>query len=45
LAEKFIKPYKIKSEYTVKLKLLISMKIHLVVNVSRIAMYQKQVER
>ena len=48
LAEKFAGPYKIMkiiSENVVKLELLVSMKIHLVVNVSRIAMYQKQVKR
>ena len=42
LAEKFAEPYKIKKiilENVVKLELLVSMKIHLVVNVSRIAMY------
>ena len=39
--------YKIKkilSENVVELKLPISMKIHLVINVSRIKMYQKQIE-
>ena len=48
LIEKFVGPYKIKKiilENAVELELLVSMKIHLVVNVSRIAMYQKQVER
>ena len=48
LIEKFVGPYKIKkitSENAVELELLVSMKIHLVVNISRIAMYQKQVER
>jgi len=47
-AEKFAGPYKIKkiiSENIVKLELLVSMKIHLVVNVSSIAIYQKQVKR
>jgi len=45
--EKFVGLYKIKkiiSENAVELELPASMKIHLVVNVSRIAMYQKQVE-
>ena len=48
LIEKFVGSYKIKkiiSENAVELELLVSMKIHLVVNVSRIAMYQEQVER
>jgi len=48
LIENFLGPYKIKkiiSENTVELELLVSMKIHLVVNISRIAMYQEQVER
>jgi len=39
--------YKIKkiiSENMVELELLVSIKIHLVVNVSRIALYQEQVE-
>jgi len=47
LIKKFVRSYKIKkiiSENTVELELLISMKIHLVVNVSRIVLYQKQVE-
>jgi len=42
LTEKFIVSYKIKkiiSENMVELELLVSMKIHLVVNVSRIALY------
>jgi len=42
LTEKFVRPYKIKkiiSENVVKLELLTLMKIHLVVNVSRIAIY------
>ena len=42
LTEKFIMSYKIKkiiSENMVELELLVSMKIHLVVNVSRIALY------
>ena len=48
LMEKFVGPYKIKkiiSENTVELELPASMKIHSVVNVSRIALYQEQVER
>ena len=49
LIQKFVGLYKIKkiifiSENVVELKLLMSMKIHLVVNVSRIALYQEQVE-
>jgi len=47
LTEKFIKLYKIKKiilENMVELELLASMKIHLMINVSRIAMYQEQVE-
>ena len=47
LTEKFVGPYKIKKiilENTAELELLVSMKIYLVVNVSRIALYQKQVE-
>ena len=47
LTEKFVKLYKIKriiSENTVKLELLALMKIYTVVNMSRIVMYQKQVE-
>ena len=47
LTEKFIKLYKIKKiilENMVELELLTSMKIHLMINVSRIAMYQEQVE-
>ena len=41
-----MKLYKIKkiSENIVEIKLLVFMKIHLVVNMSRIAIYQKQVE-
>ena len=48
LTEKFVEPYKIKkiiSENVVELELPMLMKIHLVVNVSRIALYQKQIER
>ena len=47
LIEKFIGPYKINkiiSENTVELELLVLMKIYLVVNMSRITLYQKQVE-
>ena len=47
LMEKFVEPYKIKkiiSENTVELELLVLMKIHLVVNISRITLYQKQVK-
>ena len=42
LMEKFVEPYKIKkiiSENVVELELLMSMKIHPVINVSRIAIY------
>ena len=44
LIEKFVRSYKIKkiiSGNTVKLKLLVLIKIYLVVNVSRIAIYQE----
>jgi len=44
LTEKLVGPYKIKktmSENAVELELLVSIKIHLVVNMSRIALYQK----
>ena len=47
LTEKFMESYKIKkiiSENMIKLKLPASMKIHPVVNVSRITMYQEQIE-
>jgi len=47
LIEKFVGSYKIKkiiSENTVELESLALIKIHLVINVSRIAMYQEQVE-
>jgi len=47
LMEKFVELYKIKKiilENTVELELLALIKIHLVVNMSRIALYQKQVE-
>ena len=46
LTKKFVESYKIKkiiSESAVELELPASMKIHLVVNVSRIALYQEQV--
>ena len=46
--EKFMRPYKIKkiiSENVVELKLLVSMKTLLVVNMNRIALYQEQVEK
>jgi len=41
LIEKFVEPYKIKKiiENVVELELLVSMKIHPVINVSRIAIY------
>ena len=48
LTEKFVRPYKIKkiiSENMMELELLASMKIHLVVDVSRIVMYQEQIEK
>jgi len=41
LIEKFVEPYKIILENIVELELLASMKIHLIVNVSRIVIYQK----
>ena len=47
LIKKFMKSYKIVKiilKNTVELELLVLMKIHLVVNVSRIAMYQKQIK-
>ena len=47
LMEKFIRPYvvkKIVSENVVELELLVSLRIHLVVNVRRIVKYRKQVE-
>jgi len=47
LIEKFVELYKIKKiilENAVELELPVSMKIHLVVNVSRIVMYQEQIE-
>jgi len=48
LTEKFVWLYKIKkiiSENVVELGLLTSIKIHPVVNVSRIVLYQEQIER
>ena len=48
LMEKFMGLYKIKkiiSENAVELELLALMKIYPVINISRIAMYQKQVEK
>ena len=48
LIEKFVELYKIRkitSENTVELKLLVLMKIHLVFNVSKIVLYQEQIER
>ena len=47
IMEKFIRLYKIKKiilENMIELELLVSMKIHLVVNVSRIVLYQEQIE-
>jgi len=47
LMEKFVGLYKIKKiilEKMVKLELLVLIKIHEVVNMSRIALYQEQVE-
>ena len=47
LMEKFVKLYKIKkiiSENAVELELPVLIKIHLVVNVSRIVLYQEQLE-
>ena len=44
LMEKFMRPYKIKkiiSENVIELKLLVSMKTLLVVNMNRIALYQE----
>ena len=46
--EKFMRPYKIKKiilENMVELKLLALMKIHSVVNMSRVVLYQKKVKR
>jgi len=45
LMEKFIGLYEIKSENTIELELLALIKIHLVVNVSRIVLYWKQVKK
>ncbi len=47
LTEKFIGPYvvkKIVSENVVELELLVSLRIHLVVNVRKIVKYREQVE-
>ena len=47
LIEKFIRLYKIKKmilENIVELELMVSIKIHLVVNMSRIVIYQKKIE-
>ena len=47
LMEKFVESYKIKkiiSENAVDLELTVSMKIHLVVNMGRILLYQEQIE-
>ena len=47
MIEKFIRLYKIKKiilENTVELELLVLIKIHLVVNMSRIVIYQKKIE-
>ena len=48
LIKKFVELYKIKKiilENIVELELLASIKIHPVVNVSRIILYQEQIER
>ena len=48
LIEKFVGPYRIRKiilENVVELDLPVLMKIHLVVNISRIAIYQEQIER
>ena len=47
LTEKYIEPYMVKkiiSENAVELELLVSLRIHLVVNMRRIVKYQEQVE-
>ena len=47
MIEKFIRLYKIKKiilENAVELELLVLMKIHLVVNMSMIVIYQKKIE-
>jgi len=47
LMEKYIGPYKIKkivSENTVKLELLVSLRIYPVVNMSRIVLYKEQIK-
>ena len=48
LTERYVELYKIKevvSKNTVKLKLLTSMRIHLVVNISRIEQYSKPIKK
>jgi len=48
LIERYMGPYEIEkvvSKNAVKLKLLISMRIHLVVNVSRVVRYREQVRK
>jgi len=48
LIERYMEPYEIEkvvSKNAVKLKLLISMRIHLVVNVSRVVRYREQVRK
>ena len=48
LTEKYIRPYRVKKiilENVVELKLPVSLRIHLVVNVSRIVLYKGQIER
>jgi len=47
LMERYIKPYEIEeviSKNVVKLKLLVSMRIYLVVNIGKIVRYRKQVK-
>ena len=47
LTEKYIGLYKMKkiiSENAIELELLVLLRIHLVVNVSRIVLYKKQIE-
>jgi len=47
LTERYVRPYKIEkvvSKNVVKLKLPVSMRIHLVVNVSRVVRYVEQVK-
>ena len=48
LVERYVEPYEIEevvSSNTVKLRLPSSMRIHLVVNVSRVVQYREQVKR